>query len=84
MDYHYAKTRGVTVMFLPNLKELRKTKGVSQSKCAKDTDIPLRTLQRYESGESIGDTEYLCRLMRYFNLTAEDFVNDYGRNNIRK
>lgn len=63
-------------MYIANLKELRKQKGVSQTQCAHDTGVPLRTLQRYETGDNIGDTEYLCRLMTYFELMASDLVND--------
>jgi len=61
-------------MYITNLKELRKQKDVSQVRCSKDTGIPLRTLQRYEKGENIGDTEYLFRLMDYFELRPSDLV----------
>jgi len=60
-------------MHIVNLKELRKQKRVSQVQCSKNTGIPLRTLQRYENGDNIGDTEYLFRLMDYFELKPTDF-----------
>jgi len=66
-------------MYIENLKELRKIKKVSQVQCSNDTGIPLRTLQRYEKGENIGDTEYLCSLMDYFGLKTSDLVQgSYG------
>ena len=66
-------------MYIENLKELRKKKNVSQVQCSKDTGIPLRTLQRYEKGDNIGDTEYLCCLMEYFDLKPSDLVqNTFG------
>lgn len=63
-------------MHLENLKQLREQKGVSQIKCANETGIPLRTLQRYESGDNIGDPGYLLKLMNYFELDVTDFVQD--------
>lgn len=63
-------------MHLENLKQLREQKGVSQIKCANETGIPLRTLQRYESGDNIGDLGYLLKLMNYFELDVTDFVQD--------
>ena len=63
-------------MHLENLKQLREQKGVSQIKCANETGIPLRTLQRYESGDNIGDLGYLLKLMNYFALDVTDFVQD--------
>lgn len=69
-------------MYIRNLKELREKKGVSQSKCSSETQIPLRSLQRYESGQNIGDTEYLCRLMDYFKISVEDLIADNRNGNI--
>lgn len=59
-------------MYIANLKKLRKQKNVSQAECSLVTGIPLRTLQRYENGENIGDIEYLFRLMDYFKLEPSD------------
>lgn len=33
------------------IKELRKEKGLTQSALAQEANIPLRTIQKYESGE---------------------------------
>ena len=63
-------------MYIANLKALRKQKNVSQVQCSKATGIPLRTLQRYENGDNIGDTEYLCHLMEYFELKPSDLVQN--------
>ena len=61
-------------MKIKDLRQIRERKGVTQVKCSKDTNIPLRTYQRYEMGENIGDPEYLCRLMIYFNIKPTDLV----------
>ena len=57
-----------------NLSILRKEFQKTQKQVSEETGIPLRTLQRYEKGENIGDPEYLCILMRYFNLNANDLL----------
>lgn len=59
-------------MHIENLKQLREQKGISQLRCSKETKIPLRTLQRYESGENIGDPTYLLILMDYYGLQSTD------------
>ncbi len=61
-------------MNVKNIKQLRQLKGVSQVKCSHDTGIPLRTLQRYEKGENIGDPTYLLILMKYFNLDYDSIM----------
>lgn len=63
-------------MRIENIKQLREKKGVSQRVCASETGIPIRTLQRYESGENIGDPAYLFILMEYFGLQREDIIQD--------
>lgn len=63
-------------MRIENIKQLREKKGVSQKQCAVETQIPLRTLQRYESGDNIGDPEYLLNLMEYFGLQKNDLIQD--------
>lgn len=63
-------------MHIEDLKQLREKKGVSQSQCARETGIPLRTFQRYESGKNIGDLDYLLRLVEYFNLNIKDNLRE--------
>ena len=58
-----------------NLRQLRETANKTQKQISIDTGIPLRTLQRYENGANIGDPEYLCLLMSYFNLSANELLS---------
>ncbi len=60
------------MIIISDLKQRREAFGKTQQQCADDTKIPIRTLQRYESGEGIGDPEYLLRLMKYFSLNEAD------------
>ena len=61
-----------------NFRELRKSINKTQKEVSNDTGIPLRTLQRYEQGANIGDPEYLCLLMRYFGIDAEQLLPKNG------
>ena len=46
------------------IKELRKETGLSQSKFAARFEIPVRTLQQWEQGQS-APPEYVVRMMAY-------------------
>lgn len=46
------------------IKELRQSTGLSQSKFAAKFDIPVRTLQQWEQGQS-APPEYVVRMMAY-------------------
>lgn len=53
-----------------SIRQLRESKGLTQSKCAEYLQIPLRTYKRYESDESkINKIKYLYII---------DRLNDYG------
>lgn len=60
------------MVVLKDLKKRRLEIGLSQKNCAEKLDIPLRTYQRYESGESIGNPEYLCRIVRLFSINIDE------------
>ena len=62
-------------MIINNLQILRKASNKTQKQVANDTGIPLRTLQRYEKGDSIGDPEYLCLLMSYYNISVNELLS---------
>lgn len=51
------------------LKELRKKEKISQKKFSKERDIPLRTLQSWENGESQIKPEKAQQLAEYFNVS---------------
>ncbi|WP_044914166.1 helix-turn-helix domain-containing protein [Butyrivibrio sp. WCE2006] len=52
------------------IKELRKRRGISQQKCADDLGISMRTLQRYEKGETENLT-FFVKLADYLNVNLE-------------
>ncbi len=58
------------------MKKIRKEKGYSQAKVAKETGIPLRTLKRYEQGGNIGYLCYLKRLANYYDVAMEELVDN--------
>ena len=62
------------MIVISDFKKRRIDKGKTQKECADDTKIPLRTIQRYENGDPIGDSEYLCRLMCYFEILPIDLL----------
>lgn len=48
-----------------NLQKLRKQKGISQSKLAKETGISIRTIQMYECGGRNIDGAGLDKLVKF-------------------
>lgn len=57
-------------MFTMNrLKELRKKKGISQKEFSKEHNIPLRTLQSWENGESQFKADRGQQLAKYFDVS---------------
>lgn len=51
------------------LKELRKKKGISQKEFSKEHNIPLRTLQSWENGESHFKADRGQQLAEYFDVS---------------
>ena len=51
------------------LKELRKKKGISQKEFSKEHNIPLRTLQSWENGESQFKADRGQQLAEYFGVS---------------
>lgn len=65
------------------LKEMRESKGLSQSKCAEFLKIPLRTYKRYESDESKVDKikyGYIVDRLREYGIIDEE----HGKLTIRQ
>ena len=50
------------------LKELRKEKKLTQKELAEETDIPYRTLQRWENGETDIKSDKAEKLADYFGV----------------
>lgn len=68
------------MVVLKDLKNQRLAIGISQKKCAEKLDIPLRTYQRYEKGDPVGDPEYLCRIARLFSINIDELNPKEGDN----
>lgn len=53
------------------LKELRRSRGISQLKLAMDLNLNQNTISRYETGEREADYKTLCLLADYFNVSLD-------------
>lgn len=53
------------------LKELRKSKGISQLKLAMDINTSQNTISRYENGEREPGINELIKLADYFNVSVD-------------
>ncbi len=53
------------------LKELRKSKGISQLKLALDLNTNQNTISRYETGEREPGINELIKIAEYFNVSVD-------------
>ena len=53
------------------IKELRKSRHITQLKMALDLHMTQNTISRYESGEREADYQTLIRLADYFNVSVD-------------
>ena len=53
------------------LKELRKSRGISQLKLAMDLDMNQNSISRYESGARQADYATLIRFADYFDVSID-------------
>ncbi len=60
------------------LKEIRKSKGISQLKLALDLNTNQNTISRYETGEREPGIAELIKIADYFNVSIDYLV---GRTN---
>ena len=60
------------------LKELRKSKGISQLRLATDLNTSQNTISRYETGEREPGIAELIKLADYFNVSVDYLL---GRTN---
>ncbi len=68
------------------LKELRKEKKLTQKELAEETDIPYRTLQRWENGESNIKPEKAQQLADFLGVTPAYLLgySDFPARNLRE
>ena len=53
------------------LKEIRKSKGISQLKMALDLNMSQNTISRYETGEREPGINELIKIADYFNISVD-------------
>lgn len=56
------------------IKNLRESKGLSQDRLSQELGINLRTLQRWESGETAIRSKNINRIADYFNVTVPEVL----------
>lgn len=65
------------------LKELRKEKKLTQKELAEETDIPYRTLQRWENGETDIKSDKAQKLADFFGVSIAQLLG-YDDNDFEK
>ena len=57
-----------------NLKELRASRGITQSELAESLSVTPQTISRWENGQSYPDIEQLPVLASYFDITMDELM----------
>jgi len=60
------------------IREARLSKGFDQAKLAAKIDVATRTVQRWENGEQVPDSNYLMRIARMAGVTAHWLLTGEG------
>lgn len=66
------------------LKNLRKTKNISQLKLAMDLGMNQNSISRYETGERQADYETLIAFADYFNVSIDYLLGRTDNPNLNK
>lgn len=66
------------------LKELRKSKHISQVRMAIDLDLTQNTISRYETGEREADYRTLISIADYFNVSIDYLLGRTDNPHINK
>lgn len=66
------------------LKEIRKSKGISQLKMAMDLNTNQNTISRYETGEREPGINELIKIADYFNVSVDYLLERTNNPNIQK
>ena len=74
----YCRKKGKTMNF--NLKELRKSKNISQLRLAIDLNMNQNSISRYENCEREADYETLIKLADYFDVSLDYLLGRYENN----
>lgn len=57
--------------FAEILKELRIERNLSQADVAKGVNVSQATIARWEAGKQIPNIDYLIKLVKFFDVTAD-------------
>ena len=79
-QYGIIMSRGVFM----RLKEIRKSKGISQLKMAMDLNTNQNTISRYETGEREPGINELIKIADYFNISIDYLLERTNNPNIQK
>ena len=60
-----------TIKFGQFLKELRKTKGLTQEQLAQVINVTNRTVSRWETGTNLPDIDVLILLSEFYNVSID-------------
>ena len=71
-------------MKMIGLKELRKSKGISQLKMAIDLNTNQNTISRYETGEREPGINELIKIADYFNVSIDYLLERTDKPNMQK
>ena len=66
------------------LKEIRKSKGISQLKMAMDLNMSQNTISRYETGEREPGISELIKIADYFNVSVDYLLERTNNPNMQK
>lgn len=66
------------------LREIRKSKGISQIKMAMDLNTNQNTISRYETGEREPCINDLIRIADYFNISVDYLLERTNNPNMQK
>ena len=66
------------------LKDLRRTKGISQLKLALDLNTNQNTISRYETGEREPGINELIKIADYFNVSVDYLLERTNNPNMQK
>ncbi len=66
------------------LKELRKSKGISQLKMAMDLNTNQNTISRYETGDREPGINELIKIADYLNVSVDYLLERTNNPNIQK
>lgn len=66
------------ISFGERLRIARENKGFDQARMARKVEIAVRTLQRWEKGEQVPDSEYLMRIVKHAGVRPEWLLTGEG------